>query len=437
MINNYFKKFKDKLFSTSYDYDIFLQGSGNAFAQIIGVFSIPILTRLYSPSEYGIVNIFNNVVAFLSIILTFRYEYFVMLPKRNSEAINMLFSLTVLGTITATFLTIIFVLYPKMISQAIFYPELSDWIAFTPLSALIISLTIAMQQYVQRSQKYFQSGISEVLNKFAYFVFAIFGFYFLPTTYGLILAAGIGLFCKTIWLIISERNNIYLSIINYERLRIGQLKNYLRSALSFSFANILQTITGYIPIYTISKYYGIELLGQWALVISTIYLPTSLIGNSIGQVYYQRAAKSFNEGNLISAIWKSTVKKLIIIGIPIFVLIGVLSPWVFPIVFGAKWHLAGVYASIFAVSGLMSFISSPLDRTCFIVNAWKYPFVWNIVRLTSSILTNYISLRYEFSFIEYLKLYVFQLSILYLIDLLFSYKFSQNKLTNLKLRSEY
>ena len=71
---------KQRLSQSPYWKDIIWQASGNSLAQGIGILSMPILTRIYTPNDFAILNIFIQVVAFMS-IMTLRYEYFIIIIK--------------------------------------------------------------------------------------------------------------------------------------------------------------------------------------------------------------------------------------------------------------------------------------------------------------------------------------------------------------------
>ena len=59
-------------------------------------------------------------------------------------------------------------------------------------------------------------------------------------------------------------------------------------------SHLMATVTGAAPLLYISHAYGSNPLGQFALVMSTIFLPASLLGAASCQVYYQRAAADWS-----------------------------------------------------------------------------------------------------------------------------------------------
>jgi teichuronic acid exporter len=416
--------FKGKIQGSKYVSDIFLQGSGNAIAQVIGVLTIPILTRLFTPEEYGVMSLFTNVVAFLSILITFRFEYLILLPKEDKVALNLLSIILRAGFVISLIVLIFIICNKSFIVSKIKLEEISKYLIFTPFTAFLMSTSVSVQQFQQRKQNYLLSGVSEIINKVGVFVFALGFFLIFRSTEALIFSASFGLFAKIIYLSYKDGllkkswNSFQKTIVLYS------LRKYWKSSISFSVSNAVLAITGYLPIYFITNYYGMEVLGNWSLMIMALYLPTSVIGTAIGQVFYERAAKQNAAGLPFNALWLSTVKLLLIISIPCFLIISVLSPYLFTILFGEKWRLAGEYASIFSIAAGISFICTPLDRSCYIINQWKYPYFYNSLRLLFVIVILVIARKYSLTFKEFLWIHVSQTVLLYCFDLFMSFYFS-------------
>ena len=62
--------------------------SGTAIAQIIPIAISPVLTRIYTPEEFGIYAIFTSIVIIFSVISNGRYELAIVLPEKDEDAIN-------------------------------------------------------------------------------------------------------------------------------------------------------------------------------------------------------------------------------------------------------------------------------------------------------------------------------------------------------------
>ena len=59
---------------------------GTGLAQVLPIAVLPILTRMYSPEEFGIFAIYMAVAGILGVVATGRYELSIVLPDNDKEA---------------------------------------------------------------------------------------------------------------------------------------------------------------------------------------------------------------------------------------------------------------------------------------------------------------------------------------------------------------
>ena len=64
--------------------------AGTGAAQLISVASSPVLTRLYSPSDYGVMSVAVSILFVLISVTCLRYEFAIPLPRDDVEAANLL-----------------------------------------------------------------------------------------------------------------------------------------------------------------------------------------------------------------------------------------------------------------------------------------------------------------------------------------------------------
>ena len=72
--------------------------SGSVTAQILGILLVPLITRIYSPDDLGIFQIFLSVSGILVIFSTFSYQFAIMLPKTEEDSANVAFLCAILVT---------------------------------------------------------------------------------------------------------------------------------------------------------------------------------------------------------------------------------------------------------------------------------------------------------------------------------------------------
>ena len=115
---------------------------GTTVAQAIPIIISPILTRIYSPEEFGLLILFMSIVSILSVIVSLRYERAIIQPLDDEDAISLVVIsmlvtigvstiLTILINIFYTQINLIFILnniklflsvcYQRFYSQFIYY----------------------------------------------------------------------------------------------------------------------------------------------------------------------------------------------------------------------------------------------------------------------------------------------------------------------------
>lgn len=417
---------------SSYFRDIFWQSLGNASAQLINIFAMVLLARIYTPHDFGILNLFTQTVTILTCIMSLKYEVFIQLPKKNSEAENVLYLVCFFSFLSVLILTPIIWWNSSIISNILGSQYLEPYLIWAPFAAMITCLATGVQSMTQRQGNYKISGFSEIFSKLAYFITALINKFSIDAVSGLLMAFICASFGKLTYLINKKKFNLRLeSKIDYRKQFISlynTTKNYKRFSLSIVYSTLICTITISLPAIFISHMYDKNVLGQYSIVLLTIYLPSSLIGGAIGQVYYQRAAEQWHSKENFLSLWKITSKKLVILGLPLYIFIALLSPWLYPFLLGDKWLETGMYARIMALGGFFSFISTPMDRSCVVVGALWYPPTWQTLRLLAVIIVIAVAWVTNCSIYSFLQILVSQASLMYIIDLFMEFSFSKQKL---------
>lgn len=410
-----------KLDSSQYFRDVLLQALGNSASQVLGIAAMPLLTRLYSPSDFAVLHLFTHLVSGLAILLTLRFEYLVMLPAEQRESDCVLRLTFLLGGIQVLWLTPLLWILPDQWVWLRSQGAIADWVWLAPISAWALSLAVAFQQVVQRRGNFRSSATSEFVGRSGYVAFAMVGALALPNLIGLMTSTLANATLKLLWLIRggSDFARIWIQP-NFPTIT----KSIRRMAVSTSISNLIALFSGIAPMIYIADRYGANALGQYGLVVSTLYLPSVMIGQAIGQVYYQRACLLQANGKTFADMLIITSHNLAKVGIPLYVLIAMISSWAYPIVFGNDWSTAGEMARWLCIAALASFLSTPLDRTSIIVGAWWYLSAWHALRaaLTAACLIS--ATIYNLTLQTFIILLSLQNAFAYIIDWTMSYVFS-------------
>ena len=374
---------------------------------------MPLLTRIYSPSDFAPFNLFKEVLAGIGILMTFRIEYLVMVASSREEAVHLLGSVMRM----AAWATVVFTVPAVFLVPAIEIPPpfdiVANWIWLAPITAMALAVSVGMQQFIQRSGDFRASGGSEVAGRMSYVAIALVGSAALPSIIGLMSSILVGAIGKIFWLL---RTGIEFPFNSVLQAGVAFSKRIRRLGLSLSVSGLISIASSAVPMIFIAERYGADALGQYGLVISTMYLPSALLGQAIGQVYYQRASIARANGDSFSPLFVATSANLLKVGLPVFAAVAIVSPLAYPLVFGEAWESAGEVARWMALAALAGFVSTPLDRTSLVADVWWYPSAWNAVRAMLVVACVAFARAQELGFMAFIASLSCLLALLYVAD---------------------
>jgi O-antigen/teichoic acid export membrane protein len=121
-----------------------------------------------------------------------------------------------------------------------------------------------------------------------------------------------------------------------------------------------------LPVLLIGTLGGAHELGLLMYAMNVIQAPFSLLGAGTAQIYASRAPDYARRGEHFRTMLETT-RSLVLIGVLPIVAIGLLSPLLFPIVFGPQWARSGVLVLWMTPWFLCQFLASPTSMTVHIV----------------------------------------------------------------------
>ena len=84
--------------------------SANVVAQVIGLVVYPILTRIYAPEDFGLLNLFVSLASVICIFATAEYHNAIVLPKEQKHSVAMVHwcVIQLLAVVTLTMVSVFF-----------------------------------------------------------------------------------------------------------------------------------------------------------------------------------------------------------------------------------------------------------------------------------------------------------------------------------------
>ena len=100
---------------------------GTTSAQVLTVMAAPLLTRLYTPEDFGVLAVYAGLLALFSVISSLRYELAIPLPETKREAINVLILSLLSVGLTTGISGLMVVLVGDEIAAALETPNLTEY----------------------------------------------------------------------------------------------------------------------------------------------------------------------------------------------------------------------------------------------------------------------------------------------------------------------
>jgi O-antigen/teichoic acid export membrane protein len=139
---------------------------------------------------------------------------------------------------------------------------------------------------------------------------------------------------------------------------------YRRFALLTTPSVLMNTIGLRAPLLVLIAIYGSGVGGLYALAERVAILPVTLAAAAVGQVYYAHAAPlARRQDDALKDLFIRTTRTLALYAIVPMVLVAVLAPTLFGLIFGEDWVEAGVYSAILAPWFYVILITNPTGRT--------------------------------------------------------------------------
>lgn len=334
-------------------------GTGLAFA--IAFLFQPLLTRIYTPEEFGLFSVYTSVFGILVSISSFRYDTAIIVTKTKQEGFNLTVVSIVLAFIFSIVLFPAFLIFDnEIVSLVGVDSENTLWLYFIPLSVFLFSSYRSINTLLTRNKKFKASSINKIVRRSSEGVMQLF-FGKLTISYGLIYGGLIGDLLNNISGFIQlriKRNTIKLITIQKLKEVMIRYKSY---PIMGTIPYFLNTISLLIPVLIFNRLFNQEDTGQLGLSLNVLSIPISLISMSFSQVLSQDLARKKNNN---SPILKFIVK--VSLGLFVLATIGVIIIYFFSVplftfVFGNEWVVAAKISSVMVFALGIKFIVSPLS----------------------------------------------------------------------------
>jgi len=385
--------------------------SGVLLSQIILFFGSLLLTRIFSPEDFGLAALFLSIVNIFTVISTFRYEHSLVLPVSDIDAFDIM---SITRKIILFFCVVIFVgviIFGNVVTSFFSKTELNFWLYFLPLMILVNAFFSIYRSWLVRVKKFKRISVGALIKSSSLTACLIIGGLLFKNVLVFLFANIVGQLLETVYLHYAIKGK-ESSFGNGK----AQLKKYINFPKFSLPADLISVYSSQNPILLFSVFFGDYVVGQFSLTQRVLAIPIKFISGSTLEVYKQKASEDYNNYGNCLKIFKSTFKSLFLIGIIPTGIMFFFAPILFEILFGSEWRDAGIFAKYLLMMFFLQFSISPLSYTLYIAGKQNYNLYWQIMLLITTsigifmgVLNNSVdisiigfSIAYSFMYIVYL-----------------------------------
>ena len=376
--------------------NVFVLLTGTTAAMIIPVVAFPLLTRLYTPHDFGIFALYVSIVTIISVPISGNYDSAVVLPEKDEDAINLVGVCLAVSLLVGVVLLILSWLFARETSALLGNRHISAWLRLVPLTAFIMGLQETLSYWANRRRQFRRIGANRIIESVVTPVVTL--------TLGLrswgvggLVAGLMGGKAAATWMLgrglWREKKERRLSLSKKSMLEQG--KRYSDFPLYSAPTSFLDTLALQIPVLLLTKFFSPTVVGLFALATRAIGTPLALVGSSIGKVYYQWISEAARQDvDLRSYVLQVAKYLLLLVSGPVLGAV-LFSPVLFRFVFGGQWGVAGEYARILAFPLAIKFIVAPLAVIMPASGNIRLGSVWKMIYFCSTAIVLFVAAHFS------------------------------------------
>ncbi|AXO39852.1 lipopolysaccharide biosynthesis protein [Enterobacter hormaechei] len=361
---------------------------GNALAQIIIILGTPILTRLYSPDDFGIYASFMSIILIIGVIASGRYDQIMYNFDQDEKWITCFCN----GVIIALVLSVV-----MLFGLGAIYYCLDDFSLvyfLIPPSVFTFAVIQLYTSFYSLTRQYKKIIALNFLRSLSIIIFQ----YILYKNSSLGLALGF-LLSQVICILYC----IYASEFSYTKINFNFFMK--KNATLSSMQSLSNSFSSQLPVFVIPGQYGFAALGLYGLAIRLTQIPITFFTNAVRPYILGELNKNKkNHQKIYKILWVSS-SLLLILGALGIVLINLFAASFFRIYAGEEWTDAGEIAGVLSWWLLVAFANVTSTSYLTIMGRFKSLFIYDSVLLLFRGAIALYSVYYQLSFINFLYLY--------------------------------
>ncbi|WP_198014699.1 oligosaccharide flippase family protein [Salipiger mucosus] len=324
---------------------------GVAASQAVNILSYPILSRVFTPEQFGAFSIFFFGMQILGASLSARFEQGIMLCTTQRRARSVLLLAQATALIASLALVIAAIALQTTLDE-ISGVDLGLFWALLPVSGFFVSCQTSLTYMAIRLGAYRNVSVAKVVKSFSAFVIQIILAYFVLGGIGaLIYGETLGAVLSILPLLRCSNKSLYRTAFRKgsRRQYLFRLAGVYRDQPIWNLPHVLMSqIVRWLTAIMIARMYTTSEAGAYFMMFRVVMMPSTLVSRSLSQIFFRSAAEEQRDTGRFE-------RSIVLIGLPVLTLgavmalvLNVYGPTLFTFALGPSWIVAGEMAAVFA-----------------------------------------------------------------------------------------
>ena len=311
--------------------------AANVIAQVVGFAVYPILTRLYSPDDFGALNIFLTIGGIATLFATAEYQNSIMLPKNEKSSVAC-FHIGFIITLIVTLLFVLSIPFAGPIANLLNVPQLSASYWMLPIYILVISLWTLLNYWHTRNERFTSvsayqitqsvtgAGLKWGLARFA--------------SNGLIIGSVVAPLIALATNIAATFRTAIRPLLTFDKDECRRMTREYINFPKFSLPRtLINNLSGNLPILLLAPFFGASYIGFFGMALSLAFRPLNIVSASLYQVFFQRAAEQVQRKESIKSFFIKFIRNATLVVVPCFAALYFILPKLTEWFLGAGWNV--------------------------------------------------------------------------------------------------
>ncbi|MHB2265047.1 lipopolysaccharide biosynthesis protein [Aliihoeflea sp. PC F10.4] len=355
------KRFVLQLTTSRFIRAISILASAAAIGQFVMVAAMPLLTRIYTPDDFGLFALFGGISAAILVISSLRYEIAIPLNKKEINARSVLILSLFINLLISIVAFLLILIWRRAIEEWFAVDGIANLLLLLPIVVFCGGCYKALNYWAIRQSDFRAIAHTRIAQGIAYVIAQLAGGLLGWGAFGLAVGQLFGFAAGTFRL----ARGANLQAINFMdenlRRRMRGLARRHSNFPKFDVPGSLVDVVGVqLPNVLLAAVFSAPVAGFYLVADRVLSAPLSLVGQAVGQVLYSRGGEGARSGEL-GRLATKVAMVLGVLSIPPAILLFFVGEHIFAIIFGKMWGQAGTFASYMIIGICVQFIYSSIS----------------------------------------------------------------------------